>query len=74
MSPLSTPSHVESLVGRLRVVREDLARLDHQLRAASWEDHELEDLEQASAQLRQVQDLLVRHARRWRDRQRRRDQ
>ena len=55
-------------------MREDLARLDHQLRAAGWEDHELEDLEQAAAQLRQVHELLVRHARRWRDRERSHDQ
>ncbi len=74
MSPLSTPSRVERLVGRLRVMREDLTRLDHQLRAASWEDYELEDLELADAQLRQIHDLLMRHARRWRDRQRKRDQ
>ncbi len=70
MSPLSTPRRVESLVGRLRVVREDLTRLDHRLRAASWQDYELEDLELAGMQLRQVQERLVRHAHRWRARQR----
>jgi hypothetical protein len=56
--------------GACGVERENLTRLDHQLRAASWDDNELEDLELASAQLRQVQELFVRHARRGRDRQR----
>lgn len=56
------------------VERENLTRLDHRLRAGSWDDNELEDLELARAQLRQVQKLLVRHARRWRDRQRSDDQ
>lgn len=66
MSPLENPAHVEQLARRLHVVVEDLTRLDDHLRAAHWGNQQLEDLELATALLRQVQDLLMRHARRWR--------
>lgn len=66
MSALENPGEVERLAIRLRAWREDLTGLDRRLRAAGWEDYQLEDLESAGTQLRQVQDLLIRHARRWR--------
>ncbi len=66
MSPLETPNDVERLASRLHGVVDDLARLDHRLRAARWQNGQLEDLDLASALLRQAEDLLMRHAQRWR--------
>ncbi len=66
MSPLETSNDVERLARRLDRAAEELAGLDQRLRAARWQDDQLEDLELASALLRQAKDLLMRHSQRWR--------
>ena len=64
------PDQFERFVRSTRQPRTELERLDRQLREAGWEDYQLEDLELANALLRQAGDLLLRVARRLRERPR----